>query len=203
MYGGVFGIIQDIKIKKIVIGKQFEESDNYKKLVKIAKEKKIIINIVNAGEKLEIEKELYFDVLWPEKEKNVAENSINNNSLVLKLNYKQFNILFTGDIEKIAEEEIVKKYKSKELKADILKIAHHGSKTSSIEKFIDLVSPQIALIGVGENNKFNHPNEEVIDRLEKKNIKIYRTDKNGEISLKINKCIKITKMVNNISKEKK
>ena len=186
-----------------MIGKQFEESDNYKKLVKIAKEKKIIINIVNAGEKLEIEKELYFDVLWPEKEKNVAENSINNNSLVLKLNYKQFNILFTGDIEKIAEEEIVKKYKSKELKADILKIAHHGSKTSSIEKFIDLVSPQIALIGVGENNKFNHPNEEVIDRLEKKNIKIYRTDKNGEISLKINKCIKITKMVNNISKEKK
>lgn len=185
-----------------MIGKQFEESDNYKKLVKIAKEKKIIINTVNAGENLEIEKELYFDVLWPEKEKNVAENSINNNSLVLKLIYKQFNILFTGDIEKIAEEEIVKKYKSKELKADILKIAHHGSKTSSIEKFIDLVSPQIALIGVGENNKFNHPNEEVIDRLEKKSIKIYRTDKNGEISLKINKCIKITKMVNNISKEK-
>ena len=57
MYGGVFGIVQDIKIKKIVIGKQSEESDNYKKLVKIAKEKKIIINTVNAGEKLEIEKE--------------------------------------------------------------------------------------------------------------------------------------------------
>ena len=165
-----------------MIGKQSEESDNYKKLVKIAKEKKIIINTVNAGEKLEIEKELYFDVLWPEKEKNVAENSINNNSLVLKLNYKQFDILFTGDIEKVAEEEIIKKYKNNELKANILKVDHHGSKTSSIEKFIDLVSPQIALIGVGENNKFNHPNEEVIDRLEKKSIKIYRTDKNGEIS---------------------
>ena len=112
-----------------MIGKQSEESDNYKKLVKIAKEKKIIINTVNAGEKLEIEKELYFDVLWPEKEKNVAENSINNNSLVLKLNYKQFDILFTGDIEKIAEEEIIKKYKNNELKANILKVAHHGSKT--------------------------------------------------------------------------
>lgn len=122
---------------------------------------------------------------------------------MLKLVYKQFSILFTGDIEKIAEKEMLKKYKNDELKSTVLKIAHHGSKTSSTEEFINMVNPQIALIGVGENNKFNHPNEEVIDRLEKKNIKIYRTDENGEITLKIDKCIKITKMVNNILKEKK
>lgn len=203
MYGGIFGIIQDIEIERIIIGKQFEESENYQELVNIAKEKKIIINTVVAGEKIKIEENLYFDVLWPEKKKKISENSINNNSLVLKLVYKQFSILFTGDIEKIAEKEMLKKYKNDELKSTVLKIAHHGSKTSSTEEFINMVNPQIALIGVGENNKFNHPNEEVIDRLEKKNIKIYRTDENGEITLKIDKCIKITKMVNNILKEKK
>lgn len=76
-------------------------------------------------------------------------------------------MLFTGDIEKIAEEEIVNKYiRTNKLNTKIIKIAHHGSKTSSIQEFLNLVKPQIALIGVGSNNNFGHPNEDVIKRLE-------------------------------------
>ena len=101
---------------------------------------------------------------------------LNNNSIVAKLNYKKIGILFTGDIEEIAEKQIIKKYGAK-LKANILKAAHHGSKSSTIQEFVDLVKPQIALIGVGEKNTFGHPNSGVLLRLEKIGAQIFRTDK--------------------------
>lgn len=160
--------MQEIKIKNIIIGKQFEDSDNLQELLKIAKEKKSKVKIVEAGEKIKIEDNLYFDVLWPEQEKMITENILNNNSLIAKLVYKSFSMLFTGDIEEIAEKQILKDdKKSKLLKSTILKVAHHGSKTSSIQEFLEKVKPKIALIGVGENNKFGHPNHQVLERLNK------------------------------------
>lgn len=94
---------------------------------------------------------------------------MNNNSIVAKLEYKNFSMLFTGDIEEIAEKQILEEYKNNQkiFNVNILKVGHHGSKTSSIQEFIEAVKPRIALIGVGENNKFGHPNEEVLERLEK------------------------------------
>lgn len=78
-------------------------------------------------------------------------------------------MLFTGDIEKMAEEQIIEEYKNNShiLNATALKVAHHGSKTSSIYEFLNMVKPKISLIGVGENNIFGHPNQEVIERFEK------------------------------------
>ena len=75
--------------------------------------------------------------------------------------------LFTGDIEQIAEKAILEKY-GDTLKSTILKVAHHGSKSSSTEKFINAVKPKIALIGVGGNNNFGHPNAEVLERIERR-----------------------------------
>ena len=92
--------------------------------------------------------------------------------------------MFTGDIEKPAEEAILKKYKNFELESTVLKIAHHGSKTSSSIEFLDKVNPKYALIGVGKNNNFNHPSSQTITKLREKNIRIYRTDLNGETSIK-------------------
>lgn len=160
-------VIQELKVKSIIIGKQFEDYENYKELKKIVKEQKIKVQVVEAGQKINIEKDLYFDVLWPSSENVISENSINNNSLVCKMQYKGISILFTGDIEEIAEKEILKKY-GETLKSTILKVAHHGSKTSSTEKFINAVKPKIALIGVGENNNFGHPNVEVLERIERR-----------------------------------
>ena len=99
-------------------------------------------------------------------------------------------MLFTGDIEEIAEKEILKLYKDR-LKANVLKVAHHGSKTSTSKEFLEAVSPQIALIGVGENNKFGHPDEITLERLNDIGCKIFRTDENGEIVLKKGVCINI------------
>lgn len=122
--------MQEIKIKNMIIGKQFETCENYEKLIKIAKKKKIKVSVVEAGDKINIEKNLYFNVLWPSSNNYISDNAINNNSLVCKLIYKNFSMLFTGDIEEIAEKEILKKYEknSKVLKSTILKVAHHRLK---------------------------------------------------------------------------
>lgn len=119
----------------------------------------------------------------------MEKDGLNANAIVAKLYYKtkkkDFTILFTGDIEEDAEKELVKIYGNK-LKSDILKVAHHGSKTSSTYEFLQEVKPKIALIGVGEGNKFGHPNLGVIERLKQINAQIYRTDYNGEISIVVN-----------------
>lgn len=102
-------------------------------------------------------------------------------------------MLLTGDIEEIAENQILEEYKNNEqtLKSTVLKVAHHGSKTSSTQSFLEKVQPKIALIGVGKDNTFGHPNDGVLERLKNLNIKIYRTDTMGEIVLEINKKGKI------------
>ena len=187
--GGLMYILKNLKVKNIIIGKQYEEYENYKEFIKIAKDKKINIRVVGAGEKITIEKNLYIDVLWPiNREKMVIQNAINNNSLVFKLRYINFSMLFTGDIEEIAEKEILDKYKENTefLKSTILKVAHHGSKTSSTKEFINIVKPKYAVIGVGKDNKFGHPSNVTIENLKTINTEIYRTDEMGEISINVN-----------------
>lgn len=179
--------MEEINIKNIIIGKQYEECENYKNVIRIAKEKNININIVEAGQKVIIEDNLYFNILWPCSTNIVNQNIINNNSMVCKLVYNKFSMLFTGDIEEIAEKEILNKYINLNiLKSTILKVAHHGSKTSSIQEFLNAVRPKIALIGVGEENKFGHPSNITINNLKLINTQIYRTDKMGEIIIKTN-----------------
>lgn len=187
--GGLMYILKNLKVKNIIIGNQYEEYENYKEFIKIAKDKKINIRVVEAGEKITIEKNLYIDVLWPiNREKMVIQNAINNNSLVFKLRYINFSMLFTGDIEEIAEKEILDKYKENTefLKSTILKVAHHGSKTSSTKEFINIVKPKYAVIGVGKDNKFGHPSNVTIENLKTINTEIYRTDEMGEISINVN-----------------
>lgn len=184
--GGLIYILKELKVKNIIIGKQYEEYENYKKISKIAKEKNIKVKVVEAGKKVKIENDVYFDILWPDTDKMISQNAINNNSLVCKLTYKNFSMLFTGDIEKEAEDAILNKYKnsSELLKADILKVAHHGSKTSTTYKLLTIVNSKYAVIGVGKDNKFGHPSDITIKNLNKENIQIYRTDKMGEIVIR-------------------
>lgn len=166
--GGILSILEELKVGKIIIGKQFENSENYEKMIKIARKKKVEIIQVDKENDIVID-EVKFNIIWPDKENIIKENSLNNNSLVMKMIYKNFSMLFTGDIEEIAERKIIDTYKDNSdiLKSDVLKTAHHGSKTSSINEFLKLVKPKIALIGVGKTNTFGHPNIEVLERLER------------------------------------
>lgn len=186
--GGILTILEELKVGQVYISKQEQDSENYQKFLRIVKDKKIKVKVLRQGDCLKIEKNLYFDILWPIEEQ-IQENILNNNAMVMKLRYEKFSMLFTGDIEEIAEEKILEFYKEKIdkgeniLKSDVLKVAHHGSKTSTTQSFFKKVNPEICLIGVGKNNMFGHPTAEVLERIN--GTKIYRTDEDGEIVLEI------------------
>ena len=162
---GLIEVMEKIKVGKVIVSKQPEESEEYRNILEIIKRKNIEACVVKAQDRITIEKDLYINILNPAGKLEFKD--LNNNAIVAKLIYKNFSMLFTGDIEK-AEENIAQKYKNN-LKSTILKVAHHGSKTSTNEEFLKYVEPQIALIGVGENNKFGHPNQQTIEKL--KNIR--------------------------------
>lgn len=181
--GGILTIMEKVKVKNIIISEQAEHSENYERSKKLMIHKKIRLIEVKKGDKIKIGRYSEFKILFPTS-RLLSENPLNNNSIVAQFNYNNFKMLFTGDIEKLAEQQILKAEKA-EIRADILKVAHHGSKTSSIPEFIKAVKPKIALIGVGKNNTFGHPNQQTIKNLENIKCRIYRTDLQGEIIIKI------------------
>lgn len=181
---GLIEVIENLNVKNILISKQAYFCDEYKNIANIINLKKIKVTFVKQGDKLNIDKNVELNIFYPPEKLEYGD--LNNNSIVTKLTYNSFSILFTGDIEN-SEENLFNKFKNGELESDVLKVAHHGSKTSSTKEFLEAVNPKIALIGVGENNTFGHPNAQVIQRLEDINCKIYRTDKMGEIEIRINK----------------
>lgn len=181
---GLFAVLENMKVLNVILSKQYEMTGNYEKFLSIVKEKKINLILAKKGDVIKIDKHSYIEVLFPLEnvKKYISQNAINNNSLVFKYKDRNISILYTGDIEKIAEEKLVNLYReTNKLETDILKVAHHGSKTSTIESFLELVNPKIAVISVGKNNTFGHPSEEVVARLKDKKVVIRRTDLEGEI----------------------
>ena len=122
---------------------------------------------------------LTFTIL-PPAEPLIEESILNNNSTVVRLDFKDFSCLFTGDIEKKREGQLLIKSRDS-LNVDILKIAHHGSSSSSSPLFIKAVKPKISIISCGEDNQYGHPHQEILTLLQNLGIEIYRTDLNGTI----------------------
>lgn len=104
-------------------------------------------------------------------------NDLNDSSIVLKLTYGNNSFLFTGDATSNVEKQIL----NKDIKADVLKVGHHGSGYSSTDEFLNAVNPKYGIILVGKNNSYGHPTIETLNKLSNKNIKVYRTDENGTI----------------------
>ncbi len=127
-----------------------------------------------------------FEVLYPPPgpfaEKNPDSSTVNNHSLVLQLAYRGASILLTGDIEKETEAELVAGQKLKPVL--VLKVPHHGSRSSSTPDFLNRVCPRVALMGVGRENRFGFPHPEVLERYQSMQSKIFRTDKDGEVELR-------------------
>ena len=119
-------------------------------------------------------------ILTDKEESEFYKLSSNNRSGILKIIYGSTSFLFTGDAEKRAENILINNYQSF-LDVDVLKVGHHGSKTSSSDKFLQYTSPQFALISAGIKNKFGHPAQNVISKFKSNNLEILRTDKNGAV----------------------
>ncbi|WP_317367425.1 DNA internalization-related competence protein ComEC/Rec2 [uncultured Tyzzerella sp.] len=180
---GIIEILDKIHIKNLFLPINNTLDENYNTLLNIAKDKNIPVYFLQNGDTLSLGDNLKFDILHPNK--NFLDDNDNNNSIVLKLKYKNNSVLFTGDIEKQAENFLLENNTS--LNADILKVAHHGSKTSTTSDFLAKTNPKDALISCKENNIYNHPSQETINNLKNANVNIYRTDKNKTITIKFYK----------------
>lgn len=120
---------------------------------------------------------LSFEVLAPLVDPSRV-SKLNDTSIVLRLVYGETTVLLTGDITSDVEEAMREVY---DMKSDILKVAHHGSRTSTSEKFLHEVQPEIAVIEVGQDNRFGHPTREVLERLNASGVRIFRTDFDGAV----------------------
>lgn len=120
------------------------------------------------------------DVLYPDHPIAAEKVDDNNTSVVMRVQHDTFSALLTGDAEEELERHLVQEYGTR-LHAKILKAGHHGSNTSSIQEFIDTVAPEIAVISAGKNNKYGHPTERVLHRLERASTTIRRTDVDGDV----------------------
>jgi len=177
-FKGLIPIMEELKVSLLVTNNDIKDYD----LQKIIKEKSIPQVIGHSDLKIN-SKDISIDFIWPHPNENYRINE-NNNSLVSVVSIYDWKILFTGDIEKDAE----MKLRAENLSGvSILKVPHHGSKTSSTINFINKVSPNDSIISVGRNNNFGHPSMEVISRLAAVNSNIYRTDKMGRVLAIINK----------------
>ncbi len=188
---GIIPVLSKLRVNRIIIGSQETKSSLYTRILEIAKEKHIQIITVKKGDSFSIDR-IKFEVLYPPVESPI-KNDLNNNSLIIRANIFDTKVLFTGDMENLEENFLISSYSKEKLDTDILKVGHHGSKTSTSEALLDIVRPNISVISCGVDNKFGHPHNEVLKRLEIRCKKIYRTDLNGEIMFKVykNNVIKI------------
>lgn len=177
---GLIHVLQRFEVKNVLLTGAIYDSDVYQEFLRILVG--LDANILIAESESDFAfGELHIDVLYPfEQMLDEPIANINNASIATKIVYGDNTFLLTGDLEAEIEEKLVEK--NLNLKADLLKVPHHGSKTSSTEKFLAKVKPEIAVVQVGRNNNFGHPAEIILERLKKFGVKeIYRTDLDGRV----------------------
>lgn len=183
--GGFEYIIDNYSVDTLVIADVEVESHLFRRILNKAQLKNVYIKRIHRGDMLNADKNVRMYILHPsdffEKVNINSGQSINNSSIVIKMVHGKNSLLLMGDSEEEAEKDLLR-YQDF-LQSNILKVGHHGSKTSSYESFIDQVKPEMAIISVGENNKFNHPSISTLIKFANKNIPAYRTDLNGALIL--------------------
>src|SRR3990167_8560873 len=188
--GGLLFILNEMPVRNYFDNGQESIDLIHVKLREIAREKNIPYMALHSGDKIEIDDKVKVEILHPTREISNLKSQIsnlkemghdNNFSIVMKITYGNFSVLFTGDIEKEVEEFMIGQ--GADLKSIILKAPHHGSSSSSTEEFIKAVNPEVAVFSVGYNNPFRHPNKKVLARYRDAGAKIYRTDRDGLIEI--------------------
>jgi len=181
---GLLAVLREFKVDMALDSGLICDVSEYREFISIIKEKNIPYYQAKAGDNFVFSNNLEMLLLNPIHTSNLYnESDFNNASIVIKLFYKNTDFLFTGDIEEAAEKKLL--VWQNILKSDVLKVAHHGSSSSSSLEFLEKVNPLIAVISVGKNN-FGHPSEKIIERLKDKNIAVYRTDQNGTVIIRTN-----------------
>ncbi|MCI2778315.1 ComEC/Rec2 family competence protein [Clostridium perfringens] len=177
--GGMVDVFKEYEVKAFYSPKITHTTKTYENLVKAVKDEGLKTKELKSGMVIDLGEGAKFDVFTPQKSEY---EELNDYSPIMKLSFGDTSYLFTGDAEKLAEEEALAKYKTS-LDSDVIKFGHHGSSSSSSNAFIEAVSPKYGIISCAKDNKYGHPHRETLDIIKKYNIKTFRTDTDGEIIL--------------------
>lgn len=170
--GGLDNIIKDFNIGKVLLPDAYTTTATFEDVLIALEDKNLNFEVPKIGQTFSLG-EARIEVIYTESN----PEDLNDASIVLRVDFGKNSFLFSGD----ATSRIEKKILDKNIDVDIYKVAHHGSSYSNSELFLSKVSPSIGIISAGQNNSYNHPHTEVVKRLEKMNVKLYRTDKAGTI----------------------
>ena len=173
-------IFDAFEVKNFYSPKVEHTTKTFEKMINAVTNEGLKITTIKAGDgsKIDLGDGTKVEIFSPVDDKY---NELNDYSPIMKITFGENSFLFTGDAEKLVEKQVIAN--GENIDADVLKVGHHGSTTSSSEDFIKEVSPDIAVIPVGEGNDYGHPHKEILELLEKNNINLLRTDFEGTIIL--------------------
>ncbi len=175
--GGLISILKEFPVKQIVDSGQVHTTQTYEQYLTLIDQKNIPYTVGEMGQSINLSPKVRVDILGPSgTEKGLG---LNENSIVIKLTYHNVSFLFMGDAGFPEERTLMSS--GADLKSDVLKVPHHGSKYSSSAAFLSKVHPEVSVIEVGKNNDYGHPAPRTLKRLEKTGTVIYRTDIDGNI----------------------
>lgn len=182
-YGGFLDILKSYDISYVIEPGTRTPNKTYQEFKRMVKEEGAEEMIARRGMNVPLGNGALLKIIFPDRD--VSNMSRNDGSIMARLEYGSTSVMFTGDTTKIIEEYMVNHY-PEDLPSDILKVAHHGSKTSTSRNFVEMVAPSYAVISDGKNNRYGHPHEATLKTLSEFGVKTFRTDTLGAIILRLN-----------------
>jgi competence protein ComEC len=176
---GMNDIARNFRVRGAIVARAPVQDPEFVRFAAAMKQAAVPVELVGGGDLLQIGN-VAFQVLWPPRS-NPGAQSRNNDSMVLRVQFGEKSFLFTGDIETPGERLILRE--GNDLRSDIVKVPHHGSRTSSTEALIEATRPSIAIISVGRNSMFGHPHQEVVERWRASGAEVMTTGEKGTISV--------------------
>lgn len=178
--GGLGAVMEEMPVRHVLESGDRGDTAAYDRFARAIRNRRVPRRDVEAGDSFQLGRETRVEILAPSEPRfSGTRSDPNNNSVVFRLSYRGFDALFTGDMEREAEDRLISQVES----ADLLKVAHHGSRFSTQEALVRRVRPKVALIGAGEHNHFGHPNPGVVRRLEAAGTAVFSTDRDGAITV--------------------
>lgn len=177
---GLNDVARNFAVRGVLVARAPDQDDEYATFARTLAEKQVPVRLVGTGDVLRFGA-VTASVLWPLPSANAKAASGNNDSIVLRLQFGERALLLTGDIEKAGERGLLQTQEN--LRVDVVKVAHHGSRTSSTPQLIAAAQPRFAVISVGQTSIFGHPNKEVVERWKNGGAQVFTTGSSGTITV--------------------
>lgn len=178
---GLVDVLRRYTVRRVLYTGALHTSQKYLDFLALIRDRGIPLEIVDAPRDIMLGGGIDLRLLYPLRSfRDESVQELNDTSIVAKLSYGDSSFLFTGDAEAVVERELLER-DTAVLNADVLKVGHHGSDSSSTGAFLDAVSPDYAAISVGAGNRYGHPHASTLDKLRRRGVRIFRTDEDGTI----------------------